>query len=146
MRIGVVRTDLGKGIYLADLESKSQRVLSASTEGQAMTLKRPSDDDLSAVLASYPLPVYLTASNTSATVDTSTNDTLRVRVLGSDAFTEITVTGDVALTKTDIRDELNAAFLLEGLPFISSVVGTNQIRVDTISPNLGPSADRKSVV
>jgi hypothetical protein len=71
-------------------------------------------------------------------VDTSVNDTLRIRAAGN--YTDIAVTSGAATPKTTILADLNAAFLANNLPFIASIVGTNQIQIDTISPNTGPSA------
>jgi hypothetical protein len=62
-------------------------------------------------------------------VDTSANDTLRIRVNG--AYVDIAVTSGAATPKTTILADLNAAFLTNGYPFVASIVGTNQIQIDT---------------
>jgi hypothetical protein len=83
------------------------------------------------------------ATDVAATVDTSVNDTLRIRQAATDAWTTITVTSGAGTAKTTIRDDLNAVFQapLAPLPFVASIVGTNQIQIDTVATdNSGPSA------
>jgi hypothetical protein len=83
------------------------------------------------------------ATDVAATVDTSANNTLRIRQGAADAWTVIVVTTGAGTAKTTIRDDLNAVFQapLAPLPFVASVVGTNQIQIDTVATdNSGPSA------
>ncbi|KKM07710.1 hypothetical protein LCGC14_1731230, partial [marine sediment metagenome] len=140
MRVGIVRTDLGRGIYLADVESAVQRNFSSEPPGQSRNIRRPTLIELEAPFVAYPLPVNLTGSDTNALVDTSSNDTLRIRVAASDAFTVIAVTSGVSTAKTDIRDDLNTAFASNSLPFLAKIVGTNQIRIYSTGTNTGESA------
>lgn len=137
MRVGIVRTDLGNGIYFADLVSNVQRPQASSAPGQARTIRRPTDVELTDVLNEHAV-LSLRGSDTNANVDTSVNDTLRIRQAGN--YIVIAVTSGAATPKTTIRDDLNAAFLANGLDFIASVVGTNQIQIDSVAPNSGPSA------
>lgn len=140
MRAGIVRTDLGKGVYIADIESRSQPSYSASKNGQSRQLRRPTDAELTAAIASVPAPVQITGTNTAATVDTTSDRTLRIRTSPIAAYNVIDVTANAALAKTTIRDELNAAFAAAGLALSASIVGTNQIRITSTGTNAGPTA------
>ena len=140
MRVGIVREDLGRGVYLADIESSVQRNFSSEPPGQSRNIRRPSLVELEAPFVAYPLPVNLTGSDTNASVDTSSNDTLRIRAAATDAFTVIAVTSGVTTAKTDIRDDLNTDFVSNGLPFVAKIVGTNQLRIYSTGTNTGESA------
>lgn len=140
MRAGIVRTDLGKGVYIADLSAPNQRPFASSNPGQARKIRRPTDAELAAAIAAYPAGAAATGTNTSATVDTSTNNTLRIRTVPGAAYTVIAVTTNATLAKTTIRDEINAALLSAGLLATASIVGTNQLRITTTGANRGPGA------
>jgi formaldehyde-activating enzyme involved in methanogenesis len=92
------------------------------------------------VLGAYPVPLAATGTDTNAAVDTQTgpNTDLLIRALPGASFTTISVTSGLAVPKTTIRDDLNTAFALNGLPFSASVVGTNQLRIT--STVAGPAA------
>ena len=139
MRVGIVRTDLGKGVYLADIESAVQRNFSSESPGQSRNIRRPTDAELDVALNLYPLPASLTGSDTAVSVDTSANDTVRIRGTGG-AYTAIPVTSGGATAKTVIRDDLNTAFLAGSLPFEAKIVGTNQLRIFSLALNRGPGA------
>jgi len=68
----------------------------------------------------------LVGSNASSSVDTSSNNTLRIRKDVLDSYTVINVTAGVSTSKTTIRNDLNAAFLSNTLPF-SARVESNQL-------------------
>lgn len=140
MRVGIVRTDLGKGVYLADIESAVQRNFSSEPPGQSRNIRRPTDAELDAVLNLYPLPASLTGSDTAASVDTSANDTVRIRSSSALAYTAIAVTAGGATAKTVIRDDLNTAFAAADIPFLAKIVGTNQLRIYSVGANTGPGA------
>jgi len=137
MRVGVVRTDLGNGIYFADLRSDVQRPQTSSAPGQARTVRRPTDAELTDALNAYAL-LSLRGTDTNANVDTSVNDTLRIGQGG--VYVAIAVTSGAATPKTTILADLNAAFTANNLNFVASIVGTNQIQIDTVVPNSGPGA------
>lgn len=137
MRVGIIRTDLGPGIYLADVESRVQRNFSSQAPGQSRTFRRPRDTELAAVLRLLGL-LSVRGTDVAASVDTSANKTLRIRAGGN--YFVIVVTSGVATAKTTIAADLNNAFLANSLPFFASVVGTNQLQIDTVSPNAGPGA------
>lgn len=139
MRVGIVRTDLGPGIYLADVENRSQRAFSMEPSGQSRNVRQPTDNELTATLNTVAF-VSEVGSDTNATVDTSTNDTLRIRQSATEAYSVITVSAGASTAKTLIRNELNAGFKNNNLGFVASVVGTNQIQIDSVAPNSGPSA------
>lgn len=140
MRVGVVRDDMGRGLHLDDLMPRNQYPYASQVAGQSRVLRKPTDAELADAVAGYPAPVFLLGSDTNAAVDTSVNDTLRIRASLNDAYTVIAVTAGAATAKTTIRDDLNTAFASGGLPFLASVVGTNQIQITSISPNVGPNA------
>jgi len=140
MRIGVVRDDMGRGLHLDDLMPRNQYPLASSVAGQSRVVRKPSDAELAESVNSFPIPVSATGTDTNASVDTSVNDTLRIRTSPADAFTVIAVTAGAATAKTTIRDDLNAAFASNSLPLTADIVGTNQIRIRTTSPDVGPSA------
>lgn len=140
MRVGIVRTDLGDGVWVGDLHQNHQRSFVSSPPGQARNIRRPTDAEIDAALELFPAPLVLLGADTAATVDTSTNDTLRIRTNGQQAYTVIAVTAGAATAKTVIDTDLNAAFVAAGLPFSSSIVGTNQIQITTTGTNVGPLA------
>lgn len=139
MRVGIVRSDIGT-IFLNDVESRSQRCFSKEPPGQALYLHKPTSAELKAVLDWYAF-LSVQGTDNNATVDTSVNDTLKIRQSSGAAWTSITVTSGVATAKTTIRDDLNTAFTANGLDFVASVTGTNQLQIDTTKPNSGPNAD-----
>lgn len=138
MRIGIVRTDLGRGVYLADLASHNQYPYANGSPGEARTLRRPTDAEWDAALGAYPIPVLVVGTDTAATVDTTSNDTLRIRANPGDAFTVIAVTAGGTTAKTTIESDLNTAFGSNNLPFLASIVGTNQLQIE--STITGPTA------
>lgn len=136
MRVGIVRYDIGR-IFLNDVESRSQRCFSKEPPGQTRYLHKPTNAELQVPLDAH---AYLSVRGTdvNASVDTSANDTLKIRASTSVGWTSISVTSGVATPKTTIRDDLNTAFTANGLPFVASIVGTNQIQIDTTVK--GPSS------
>lgn len=140
MRIGVVRDDMGRGLHLDDLMPRNQYPYASQVAGQSRVIRKPSDAELAAAIGSYPAPAATTGTDTNANVDTSVNDTLRIRTSPSATYTVIAVTAGAATAKTTIRNDLNAAFTSNSLPLVADIVGTNQIRIRTTSPNVGPSA------
>lgn len=138
MRVGIVRSDIGK-IFLNDVESRSQRCFSKEPPGQALYLHKPTDAELLAVLDGYA-NLTIRGSDTNATVDTTVaNGTkLNIRTSSTAAFTQVTVTSNAALPKTQIVTELNAGFTAAGLPLVARISGTNQLTIDTTT--MGPTA------
>lgn len=139
MRVGIVRTDLPGAIYLQDVENTSQRNFSSQPRGQSRNFRYASDALLTGVLNTYAF-LSLRGSNTGATADTDPNDTLRIRASATQPYSVITVTASDTAAKAAIANELNIAFQNAALPFVASVVGTNQIQIDTVAPNSGPGA------
>ena len=78
--------------------------------------------------------VYLQGTDTSASVNTSTNNTLRIRVGTSlKQYTTVTVTAGATTAKTTIVSDLNAAFTAAGLSTLqASITGTNQLIISDI--------------
>lgn len=139
MRVGMVRTDLGNGIFVADVESRSLSNLAGNPPGQTRNVRRPTNTEWDRVLALYPLPIAATATDMAASVDTSVNNTFRIRT-SSSTYTVIVVTAGVATPKTTIAFDLNTGFTAAGLLLLASVVGTNQIRITSTGGNTGPLA------
>lgn len=139
MRFGIVRTDMGRGLHLDDVLSRNQYEYASGVPGQTRVVRRPEAAELAAVIAGFGATILLLGTDTAATVDTSTNDTLRIRA-NSGPYVAIAVTAGAGTAKTLIRDDLNTAFLANDLPFVASVEGTNQIQITSIAPNVGPSA------
>lgn len=140
MRVGMVRTDLGRGVFIADVESRSLSNLAGNPPGQTRNVRRPTNTEWERVLALYPLPVAVTGTDMAVTVDTTVNNTLRIRTGGSSVYTVIVVTIGAATPKTTIVTNLNAGFTAAGLLLSASVVGTNQIRITSTGANTGPYA------
>src|SRR5512137_1556185 len=70
----------------------------------------------------------IVGTNTAATVDTTTNYTLRIRLSPLLSYTVVTlVTQGVGTAKTTIVSELNTAFIAAGLSVRAQIVGTNQV-------------------
>jgi hypothetical protein len=138
MRIGIVRTDLGQGVYLADIDSRVQRCFSHEPPGQSMTIKRPTDAQFLDLLNVYGV-LSLRGSDNNANVDTDPNDTLMIWNPTANAFVSIAVTSGNVTAKTVILADLNAGFLANSLPYVASLVG-NRIQIDTVGPNAGPAS------
>lgn len=66
----------------------------------------------------------LTGTDTASAVNTSSNKTLRVRVSAASAYTAITVTSGASTAKTQIVNDLNAAFITNGIPAYASLSNT----------------------
>lgn len=147
MRVGFVRTDLSANspngrLYLSDVENTSQRNFSSEPKGQSRYFHKPTDAELAVPLNAWAI-LSIRGTDVVATVDTTVNDTLRIRVGASDAYTVIVISHNVALAKTTIVTEINAALLAAGLSskLVAAVRGTNQIQINSKAPaNSGPSA------
>jgi len=140
MRAGFVnRTDLPKGLYIDDIENTSQRNFSSQPKGQSRVLRRPTDDEVLAVMAAHAI-VTIRGTDTNATVDTTgANGTkLNIRTSASAAYTQVTVTSNAALAKTQIAAELNTAFINAGLGLTARVDGSNRLIIETTAG--GPDA------
>jgi len=131
MRIGIVRSDLGQGVFIADIDSRNQYPYSSVVAGQSRTLRKPVDQELLSVIKANPLPVAITGQNVSTTVDTHLATGLSVRASKGATFTTVPVAGTGAALKTDIAAQLNSGFASAGLPLTASVAGTNQVRIST---------------
>jgi len=135
MRIGVVRSDIPK-IYLSDLENTSQRNFSSEAAGQSRYISKPTDAKLAAVLAIHG-SVAVLATDTAASVNTSTNNTLRIRRGAADTYQVVVVTTGAAVTKVQLVADLNAAFATSGLAVSASISGTNQVLLTSTGTNKG---------
>lgn len=70
-----------------------------------------------------------TGTDVNANVNTSINNTLRIRTSKASSYSVISVTSGAAVSKAQIAIDLNAAFGGAGLLLSASVVGTNQIKI-----------------
>lgn len=140
MRAGIVRSDLGPGIYSSDVENTSQRNFSSEPPGQSRVIRRPTTNDLTTLMNIYAF-VSVRGTDMAVSVNTSVNFTLRIRSAGAATpYQVITVTSGAVTLKTRIRDDLNIGFRNLGLSFEASIAGTNQIQIDSKAPNSGPTA------
>ncbi len=131
MRAGIVRSDLGKGVYVSDLDSRSQYPYASVVPGQARTLRRPTDDELLSLVKANPLPVAITGLNTSTAVDSRLATGLSIKASRGGTFSTIPVGGTGAALKTTIAAQLNSGFASAALPLSATVVGTNQLRINS---------------
>jgi hypothetical protein len=138
MRVGFVRSDISH-LYLNDIENRSQRAFSMEPAGQSRYFHQPTSAEITTTLNTYAFLSVL-ATDVAATVDTSVNNTLRIRKLAADAFSIIAVPAGVATAKTGIRDSLNLSFINLGLPFVASITAPNKLQIDTAGTNAGPTA------
>jgi hypothetical protein len=138
MRVGIVRNDLGPGIYIADVESRVQRNFSAEPPGQSRTYRKPTDTELSNALNTYGF-LSILGTDAAASVDTSANFTLRIRASAGAPYSVIGVTSGLVTAKTTIRNDLNSYFSVNGLPFVASVTGANRLQINTTSADSGPA-------
>lgn len=142
MRVGIVRSDIGK-VYLSDVENRSQRCFSSEPAGQSRNFAKPTAAQLTAVLAAKAI-LSAKGDNASATSNTtSANNVLRIRASATAAYTVITVTSNAALAKAALVAELNAALVNAGLPIVATLLtggDANKVQFDTVAPNAGPTA------
>lgn len=138
MRIGVIRSDVKK-VYLADVENTSQRNFSSEPAGQSRNLAKPTDAQIESVLKKVGAVAVL-GSNNSGTVDTSTNNTLRIRRASTSAYTVITVPAGASTTKDAIAASLAQSLASAGLGATATISGTNQIVIYSTGDNQGPEA------
>jgi len=134
MRVGIVRTDLGPyGIYLSDLESRVQQNFSSHPPGQSRQIHYATDAILESLLINNS-KVTVTGNNAAAVFNTAVNNVLRIRATPTDTFAVVAVTAAVGTPKTVIRDDLNAGFAIQGLPFLARV-DANILSIDSLPPN-----------
>lgn len=138
MRVGIVRNDLGPGVYLADVESRTQRCFSMEPPGQSRTFRKPFDSELLSALNTYGFLTIL-GTDVAVSVDTSVNFTLRIRASAGAPFSIINVTSGLVTAKTTIRNDLNSYFLVNNLPFVASVTVANKLQINTTSDDAGPT-------
>lgn len=142
MRLGVVRSDIGK-VYLSDVENRSQRNFSSEPAGQSRYFAKPSDAALLAVLNSKAILSAKGADANATSNTTGGNNVLKVRTTQAGAFTSISVTSNAALTKAQLVAELNTGFVNAGLGVKATLLtggDANKVQLDTTGVNAGPSA------
>ncbi len=131
MRAGIIRSDLGKGVYVSDIDSRSQYPYASVVGGQSRTLRRPADSEILDLVKANPLPVAITGLNTSTAVDSRLATGLSVKASAGGTYSTIPIGPTAAAQKTYIAAQLNSGFASAGLPLSASVVGVNQIRITT---------------
>lgn len=136
MRVGIVRSDINR-LYLSDVENTSQRDFSAEPRGQSRYFVKPLSADLLEVLSTYAI-LSAVGDNSSATINTTSNHTLRIRT-SAGSYSVIEVTQNAALTKAQLASDLNTAFTNLGL-LVRATIVSNQLHLDTVTPNAGPTA------
>lgn len=80
----------------------------------------------------------LQGTDTNANVNTSVNNTLKIRVgSNQNVYTIVSVTAGASTAKTTIRDDLNGNTAFTDLGLIASITGTNQLTIsDTGTSNI----------
>lgn len=142
MRVGIVRSDIGK-VYLSDVENRSQRSFSSEPAGQSRNFALPSDAQLLAVLNAKAV-LSAKGNNASATSNTTGgNNVLRIKANPAAAFSVITVTSNASLSKAQLVADLNTGFQNAGLLLVATLLtgsDANKVQIDTVAPNSGPGA------
>lgn len=81
-------------------------------------------------------PISLTGTDTNATVNTSTNNVIRIRSIPNAIYTQFTVTAGASTAKSTIASDLNTGFAANSLSLNATVNGSNQIVItDTSAGN-----------
>ncbi len=145
MRIGIVRNDIVHGLHLDDFLPSNQYPYASQVAGQSRKITKISFGELNSsilkavddAITIHPIILTLMGSDGALSVDTSTNNVLRIRDNYFSAFTVITVTASATTTKTLIVLDLNTAFIANNLSLRAVVVGTNKIQIQSESPNTG---------
>lgn len=129
MRAGIVRSDLGNGVALTDLDSRNQYPYASVVPGQSRTLRKPTDEEFLGLIKANPLPVAITGLNTATAVDSRLATGLSVKASRGATYSTIPVGGTAAALKTTIAAQLNSGFASAALPLTAVVVGSNQLRI-----------------
>ncbi|HED06033.1 MAG TPA: hypothetical protein ENI61_05050 [Ignavibacteria bacterium] len=145
MRIGIVRNDIVHGLHLDDFLPSNQYPYASQVAGQSRKITKMSPNKLNNsilkavgdIITTHPIILTLVGSDGALSVDTSTNNVLRIRDSYLSAFTIITVTINTVTAKTLIALDLNTAFIANNLSLRAVVVGTNKIQIQSESPNTG---------
>lgn len=144
MRVAIVRADISK-YYLADIENTSQRDFSGEPKGQSRYFVHPTDAQLTAVLSRYALATLLGGNAGPYDTTVSNGTKLNIRVVGSGAYTQVTVRSGVAVTAAQVAADLNVAFVNAKLGASARVAGT-AVAIDTTAggPNVNLDLDLSS--
>lgn len=141
MRVAIVRSDIQK-IYLNDVESRVQRCFSREPPGQSRYFHKPTDAEFLAFLNAYSYVSVLGTDNLVAVDTTLGNNVLHIRTSSAAAYTNITVTSNAALAKTQLVAELNAGFVAAGLALHASLAPTtNKVQIDSLTKGLASYID-----
>lgn len=139
MRIGIVRSDIGK-LYLSDVENKSQRNFSSQPKGQSRYFTKPTDAQLATMLATVAFLTKLgsVGAATFNTAGTANGTKLNIKTASAQPFTQITVSSGAAVPIATIVADLNRGFTNAGLGLRARADATNHVAIDTTAK--GPSA------
>src|SRR5512142_1598056 len=126
MRIGIIRGDLPGPIFLADLETVSQRNFPTEPPGQTIYISRPTTAQLDAVFANPVTGAGAViqgtdiASSFPITISGS-NNTLRVRTSSGASFTAVTIASGALATMGALITALNTALRGTGITAFTGV-------------------------
>lgn len=122
MRIGVLRGDLSKSLFLSDLESKSQISGSGNGAGsQNRYLSRPTTTGVeAALLASVAPAVVSSAAITFDLVIDATNDDLRIKLSAAASFTVVSIAQTTYTTIALLVTAVNVALAAAGVAATAS--------------------------
>jgi hypothetical protein len=120
MRVAVIRGDLSKPLFLADLEPKSTANFSAETSGQNRYLSRPDATKIAAYLASQSLAASASALITATVpvggpVDVSSATITGVAGLGGATATQVTALQEFLAPRIIETDWAKKSFLMGNL-------------------------------
>lgn len=140
MRVGIIRTDLNR-IYLSDVENTSQRNFSSEPPGQSRYLSRPTDTQLetSLTVGGYVVSLLGTVTGSATKVTNSGANVLRIRTSSSSIFTPISVTSSATLANATLVSDLNAGFVLNGLPLIAKLGNLDNQKIQIETTVKGPT-------
>lgn len=137
-RIGVIRGDLSKALFFADLEPKSQaQATIESPKGQSRYVSRPDATNVGSSISVAPAAVQSTADVTLPMTIDNSNHTLRVRLSSTGSYVVVTVANATYSSMTTLLAAINAAIVTAGLA-VTAEVGSGALRVRLKTTAKGP--------
>jgi hypothetical protein len=136
MRVAIIRGDLPGPVFLADLETTSQRDFPVEPPGQTRYISRPTSANVEAMLAaSIPATLASTGDITfPGLVINAGNQTLKVRKAATDPYTTVAVP---AATYNDIGTLVTAINTVLPTDFRAVAVSTLRLGLQTSNKGTG---------
>lgn len=140
MRVAIVRTDLGH-LYLDDVENTSQRHFSSEPAGQSRYFHRPSDAELTAVLAKYGITTATLSLATLRAAVYPSATTVNVAPATLTALAGITaLTATQAACVADLQNLIAPSLVETGPALLSFAYGKlSKLRSAAFQPGAGRS-------